>query len=387
MEIRQIKDNEKVLVQSLRDYSFTSEYHGEKLEDFQYWLEKCDVLGGFIQEELAGQVFIFPLNMTLRNKNYAMGGIGFVATDPVFRNQGVMKQLMIASLVKMRENGQTISVLAPYSVSFYRYFGWELFHDVVHFEIAKHQFPQGTRERDTVKRMAFKQVDATILEDVQRFHNLQAEKIEGGMKRTEAWWSRIIKRNRNGYLAVFYNRNCVMGYIRYDIQNLCFTIHDYYTENFETEEAIWRYVFSHASSIEKVQGVTSVEQKFMLSFTEPQIQQQRKQETMLRIVDVLAFLKQLTLPENISFYIQVLDAFAPWNEGVFHIHEGDVKRINIKPEDRLLVISIQHLASLIAGYETIEQLLYRKCVEVDYEIMVEINQLFPKNSCFFNEYF
>lgn len=119
MEIRQIKDNEKALVQDLRDYSFTSVYKGEKLEDFQYWLDKCDVLSGFIEGELAGQVFIFPLNMTLRNQNHAMGGIGFVATDPIFRNRGVMKQLMIASLVQMRENKQVISVLAhtPYRFS------------------------------------------------------------------------------------------------------------------------------------------------------------------------------------------------------------------------------------------------------------------------------
>ncbi|WP_165442700.1 GNAT family N-acetyltransferase [Kurthia gibsonii] len=387
MEIRQIKDNEKALVQDLRDYSFTSVYKGEKLEDFQYWLENCHVLGGFIEGELAGQVFIFPLNMTLRNQNHAMGGIGFVATDPIFRNRGVMKQLMIASLVQMRENKQVISVLAPYSVSFYRYFGWELFNDILHFEIQEKQFPQTARNQDVVKRMSFQKVDSTILKEVQEFHNRYAEKTEGCMKRTSAWWSRIIKRQLDGHIAVFYESNRVAGYIRYDIRDLCFTIHDYYSENYSVEEAIWRYVFSHASSIDKVRGVVSIEQRFMLSFAEPQIKQQRKQETMLRIVDVYAFFTQLTLPKDMSFYIQVLDTFAPWNEGVFHIHKGSVEKVIIKPTTRILTISIQHLASLVAGYETIEQLLYRQCVQVDGEIISEINQLFPKSNCFFNEYF
>ncbi|MEK4137881.1 sterol carrier protein domain-containing protein [Kurthia sp. FSL E2-0154] len=59
----------------------------------------------------------------------------------------------------------------------------------------------------------------------------------------------------------------------------------------------------------------------------------------------------------------------------------------IKPTTRLWTISIQHLASLVAGYDTIEQLLYRQCVQVDGEIISEINQLFPKSNCLFNEYF
>ncbi|MCA9725716.1 hypothetical protein [Kurthia sp. FSL E2-0154] len=45
------------------------------------------------------------------------------------------------------------------------------------------------------------------------------------------------------------------------------------------------------------------------------------------------------------------------------------------------------MASLVAGYDTIEQLLYRQCVQVDGEIISEINQLFPKSNCLFNEYF
>lgn len=42
--------------------------------------------------------------------------------------------------------------------------------------------------------------------------------------------------------------------------------------------------------LDKVRDVVSIEQKFMLSFTKPQIKQQRKRETMLRIVDVYVFL-------------------------------------------------------------------------------------------------
>ncbi|WP_338147597.1 GNAT family N-acetyltransferase, partial [Lysinibacillus fusiformis] len=59
--------------------------------------------------------------------------MGFVATYPEYRQQGIIKRLMIEALQKMRDNGQTISVLAPFFVSFYRHFGWELFFEKLHY--------------------------------------------------------------------------------------------------------------------------------------------------------------------------------------------------------------------------------------------------------------
>ncbi|CAM5379893.1 GNAT family N-acetyltransferase OS=Lysinibacillus sphaericus OX=1421 GN=LS41612_07495 PE=4 SV=1 [Lysinibacillus sphaericus] len=99
-----------------------------------------------------GSFLILPLNMTIHGENYEMGGIGFVATYPEYRQQGIMKKLIIASLKEMRQNGQTISVLAPFSVSFYRYFGWELFFDKLQYTISQSKFPDFGKQYDDLKR-------------------------------------------------------------------------------------------------------------------------------------------------------------------------------------------------------------------------------------------
>lgn len=72
--------------------------------------------------------------------------------------------------------------------------------------------------------MVFQKVDSTILKEVQEFHNRYTEKTEGYMKRTSVWWYRIIKRQLDGYIAVFYESNRVSGYIRYDIRDLHFKV-------------------------------------------------------------------------------------------------------------------------------------------------------------------
>ena len=61
----------------------------------------------------------------------------------------------------MRDNGQTISVLAPFSVSFYRYFGWELFlrSSIIQF---LRRFFLFRKQVDVMKRMSFEWLDPAL---------------------------------------------------------------------------------------------------------------------------------------------------------------------------------------------------------------------------------
>lgn len=128
-------------VHRLRDYSFSSSYVGERRKDFQYWIEHSTTIGAFNRDKLVGQLLVLPLNMTIHNRNFKMEWIGFVATYPEYRNQGIMKKLMQRALEEMRRNGQIISVLSPFSVSFYRHFGWEILCDNINYSIPAKLFP------------------------------------------------------------------------------------------------------------------------------------------------------------------------------------------------------------------------------------------------------
>ena len=44
--------------------------------------------------KIVGRLLILPLNITVHGVSFKMGGIGFVATYPEYRQQGIIKRLM-----------------------------------------------------------------------------------------------------------------------------------------------------------------------------------------------------------------------------------------------------------------------------------------------------
>lgn len=384
--IRKIMLTEIEEVKALRNYSFSSEYTGERLKDFEYWVEKSDSLGSFINEKLVGQLMILPLNMTIGDINMSMGGIGFVATYPEYRNRGIVKKLMIEALQTMRKNKQAISILAPFSVPFYRHFGWEIFNDVLEFEITSQQFPRLSKSLDDVVRMTFDNIDDLFFEQVKQFHNEFAEKTNGLMKRSDMWWNRIISRQPKSVIMAVYNDDVITGYMRYEIIGTDFIMEDFYTEDYETEQAIWRFIVAHQASVTMIKGSTKVQRKLAVTFNEPQISRVMKQKTMLRIVDIELFVNQLNLNIADEIFLNIIDAFAPWNEGLFVINSDGMSKVEYTKHE-ILHIEINWLAPLFAGYLTIDDLCYLKIISISHELYMRLKAVFSSEPLFFNEYF
>lgn len=390
MNIRLVEKEEFTQVIQLRDYSFSSEYTGEKLKDFEYWLENSKTLGSFKGDKLVGQVVILPLNITVRRQPFNMGGIGFVATYPEYRNQGIMKQLLIQTLKQMKQDGQVLSVLAPFSVSFYRYFGWEIFNDVLSFDIPLEKFPRLGNKKDVVRRMTFKNIDEELFAEISDFHNNLAETTNGMMARNKAWWNRIIRRQPLGNLAAIYLDEKIAGYLRYEVIGMDFNIVDFYVTNYEAEQGLWRFIVAHEASVNRIIGEKSSDTYFGLSFAEPQFKREILQQTMLRIVDVEGFFTLYTFKGDFDFYLEIEDQFASWNTGVFYLSKVGITKLEDSteiPQEKKLCISINWLTALVAGYVSIEELKYMNLVEVSNELLFILSEVFPKERNFFHEYF
>lgn len=354
-----LEDSEQV--HRLRDYSFSNKYIGEKREDFQHWVEYSTTIGAYDGRKLVGQLLVLPLNMTIHQISYKMGGIGFVCTYPEYRNRGIMKKLMIRALEEMRENGQCVSVLAPFSVSFYRYFGWELFFDKLNYSIPSAAFPNFGNQLDDIKRFSFEWLDEQLFEDIYTFYNDNADDVNGFMKRDTAWWKRIQRREPDSHFAIYYKDDKIHGFVRYQIQNLTFIIKDFVVKDHFAEQAIWRYISSHSASVYHITGTTAATSHFGFHFNQPQFKKEVVQDCMVRIVDVAAFLKKYNwaeLTENL--YLRIQDPFAQWNEKIYCITSGghiEVVETDIIENDQVLSLSINIFSALIVGYLTVTQAL------------------------------
>lgn len=391
IEIKLISPEDYQQVHRLRDYCFPNKYAGTRREDFHYWVEHSLTLGAYNEEKVVGQLLVLPLNMTVHGVSYEMGGIGFVATYPEHRNQGIMKKLMLQSLKEMRENGQFISVLAPFSVSFYRYFGWELFFEKLHYSIPNEAFPNFGHQVDVVKRMSFEWPEEVVFQEIQQFFNEQAIKNNGSMKRDGAWWQRLARREPNSHLAAYYRDHQIAGYVRYEISNLTFLIKDFVAEDSVAEQAIWRFITSHTASVKTIEGVTSNNSHFGFHFEQPQFKQEITKDVMVRIVYVFEFLKRYPWGDiRQPLYVYIKDTFGPWNENLYKINKnGHVEEMdeNLVEDKHILALPIHVFSAMMVGYLTVNDTLRYANGGVTKEVIDNWQGTIPSGRPAFYEYF
>lgn len=391
MNINIVSPNDYWQIHQLRDYCFPNKYTGARRDDFHYWIEHSTTLGAYDDKKVVGQLLILPLNMTVHGVQYKMGGIGFVATYPEYRQQGIVKKLMTEALQKMRDIGQTISVLAPYSVSFYRYFGWELFFEKLHYTIPQANFPDLGKQLDVVKRMSFEWLDSDLFQGIKEFHNAMAIVQHGGMVRDDAWWKRIERRSPDSHFAAYFQDGHLEGYIRYAIRQGTFEVQDFIVTNHIAEQAIWRYITSHAASVSNITGVTSNHYPFGFYFKEPQFKKEVVQDVMIRVVDVYAFMQQYPWGDiNDILTIRIEDSVCHWNEHVYQINKnGHVSIIETNSTDtmHMLTLPINLFSAMMVGYLSVKEAVIYANQPIEKKMIDHWQRALPSEKPAFYEYF
>lgn len=388
-QIVQPNNYEQVL--KLKNYCFRPAYEGERLEDFMHWVNVSTIQGAFDQEELVSQLIILPLRMTVFEVPYDMGGIGFVSTYPEYRNAGIMKQVLLRSLEAMRERGQLLSVLSPFSVSFYRHFGWELFFDKVQYELPAQQLVHSGKTTGNIHRFAELDLDFDYwFSKIKIFYNEQIAIQNGRMIREDDWWQRLLRRTSDTSFAVYLDEvGKVMGYIRYTIQNLTLELLDFNAISYESQQNLWQFIQSHTAEVEKIIGEDSNQQSFGTAFLNPQFQQKIVQDKMIRIIDVERFLCSYPFEKiDETLYLNVQDKQAEWNNQVFKIEqEGQVTIVKTPKNEEMLTMDVGKLSSLMVGYHSLDWYVFRKEANGSDKIIKQWDEALPKEYPSFYDYF
>lgn len=117
--------------------------------------EECSVLGWFSNNKLISQMVVYPFSVNIHGRAYKMGGVTGVGTYPEYAGLGLMNDLMKQSLTTMKERGQTISYLFPYSIPYYRKKGWEIVSDVISYSVRDTQIPKPSAVPGRIERVSF----------------------------------------------------------------------------------------------------------------------------------------------------------------------------------------------------------------------------------------
>jgi len=331
MELRQLTMADYDERMALFQFAFQQRLTAEQLEQRKKNFRPEQQWGFFDeQDKLLSVLGLMPLEAWVQGKKLALGGIGSVATWPEARRQGCVGRLLSHALETMRKNGQSVSMLHPFSFPFYKKYGYEQTIDRKKYTIATRLLPTRKETPGEVRRMTVP--DVSVLDAV---YTAYASRYNGTLARSAEWWEDRVRR-QEGTAAVYYNEDgSPEGYLLYDCLNGKMTVHELTALNETARAAIWTFIANHDSMISETILNAPLDDDLPYLLDDPRIGQEVVPYFMSRIVDAQAFAEQYVWnggKDGESVLLCMEDWHAPWNEGAFRLSwssegEGKLERL------------------------------------------------------------
>ena len=351
-------------------------------------MQKADVIGWFDGDNLVSQVVVYPMNVQVYKTVYPMGGLTGVGTYPEYSGKGLMYKLLEQALKTMREKGQYICYLYPYSIPYYRKKGWEIISDKITYEIHDYQLPQNRQVPGFVRRV--KPAGKGIKEIYARY----AAHTHGAVLRDELAWNEYFLWDPDDLMAaVYYNEEDEPeGYVIYQIAEEVFYIKDMIFNTEEARTGLWNFVSAHFSMINKVIGNTYTDEPLAFLFEDASIKETISPYYMARIVDFSRFIerfpfKSSTLERRWKF--KLTDPIMECNQGTFLLEidrNGQAKAT--KTADRCEdTISIQTMTTMLMGYKRPEYLVKIGRLKASAETVDMLEDAIEQQTPYISDYF
>lgn len=349
-------------------------------------------LGAFDSGELVGAMGVYDLKVNWDGRAAPLGAVSAVSCRADYRNQGVVSALLKEALAEMREAGQYLSALFPFSMSFYRKHGWEWVGErrVSTFPIDKiPRFDSGA-----FRIRLYENADAqTAIEGVYREY---AKRYRGMVQRDATqfpnfWKSHLgIRDNKNAYTIVCEDKASKepKGYFtfRYPSAPEKVFLDGFTAVSPEALRALLRAMRSYSSQFEKFSWAAPADDPLPVFLHEHDLETVLTPVYMGRVTDVLGAFSEMRISSDISgsLTIGICDPVCEWNNGKFHIKasEGRIfaSRATAQPD---VVMSVQTLAQVYWGCPSLSRARWAGQVCVSSEPAYQLlSRLFPPAAAF-----
>lgn len=360
MKTRIFNDSDFEQSIKLRKYVFRSAYTAEKDADYKFLLKIADNVGIFDEHSnLMGQVLNLPLFYNFYGCKVPVTGVNHVGVLPEYRGQGIASKLVKASIEQSYKRGQLLSILQPFSVEFYRKFGYDLFTERIHYRINTDYFPTFfDKSMCRIIRRLSSDLEKTTVEQIYKLYDRIACSMNGMQLRDNNWWQRINLQFPNLTYALLFDNNQLVAYLSYRIIDTKFEIIDFIFDNSINKKVLWNFVSSHRSNVFEINGTTTTAEMISYEFNDPRINQQLWLDTMIRIIDlpkiIVLWLRKFPAEENFCFYVS--DPLASWNTGYYQISGQHLEFRSGQSFSGSSTISIGEISAILFGPLTKDQL-------------------------------
>lgn len=343
---------------TLGEFAFQFKLSSEQREDRRKMIKPENIWVAVENKEIASKLTIIPSDIYIAGQIMKMGGISGVATWPEKRRSGLVRELLRSALEDIKERGCDVSLLYPFSFSFYRKFGWELFADAKTWTLSSHQLPEPLPlEKGSIFRV--KQKAGAVLQPI---YKKWAVSYTGAVIRDKQWWDYMVLKRKTGEIAVFKNEQGEdRGYIIYKVKEQKMDVKEFIWLDEEARTALWSFLAQHDSMITEVEMKPAVDDPSRFLLPDSRITEKRESYFMARIVNVTSFLEKypLNLKEGKELNLKIEDDFCEWNQGFYSLEKVDgsihIRFFPGRSEHEGLELNIQTAAAVFMGYISARQ--------------------------------
>lgn len=362
-------------------------------------LESAHVLGWFDGDKLASQISVYPMQMNIQGSIRDIGLVTGVSTYPEYSGQGLMSKLMKECLGKMREQGQSIALLYPYSVPLYRHKGWEIISDKMSFTLMDHQLPRGLNSPGRVRRVDDDDADLLAL------HDEFARRHHGCLVRNALAWEEYWRWDVEDVTqAVYYSEDDKpLGYMVYLLKNDAMRIKEIVCLDYEAWKGLWAYIAAHESMVNEISGSSYYDSPLAFWLEDSAIKETIQPYMMGRIVDVRQFLSGYRFrhaARNDAITFEVSDKLLEWNNGCFTLSFSEQEAPQLFAETgeadeaselgitatKRVKLSIGTLTTLLMSYKRPGYLRCIEKLEGDDEAIALLEEILPDQKAYFSDY-
>lgn len=345
-------------------------------------------LCAFDQAKMVASFCTIPFTMRAINRPVPLGGVSAVGTDPEYRRQGLLRQLMTRSLEDMYEQGRPVAALWASQAAIYQRYQFSLasVRRTYRIDTVDINFHDDPGSVSTVARTTLEDG----FEDVKHVYQQFVAPRMGYLHRSRALWQANVfdAGETPVHLAIARDASgAALGYIAYTLRSghshpargQVITIRDLAWLTPGTYRDLWRFVATH-DLVGLVQwDKAPLDDPAPELLMEPRLLGTRDAEGFwLRVVDVAGALAGRGYPTEGEITLGIADdPMAPWNNGQWHLQvAGDdarVKQVKTSPDIQL---SVKALASLYTGFRSARDLASWGLLEGSSEAVWRADRIF-----------
>ena len=308
---------------------------------------------------------VFPFKMRFNGDTMLAAGITGVATNPGYRRQGLVRELMIRTLIQEHEKGVPVAILWASMGAIYQRFGYGLASTHVRYSFdPRFAGFQVSNSVHGPTRLYEKKEALPIIKNIYRQYCMDRNLL---IHRVDRMWEAMLpdKGKRKQYIAIFSNEDGQpTAYGLYQTRwmegpnagpDQKLTLSDFCWLDINAYQGMWEYLCAH-DLVGKIDWHYVPEDDPAPGLLlEPRVLQRSTMDGVwLRVIDVEACLasRQYDVPGEVILKI-IEDKLCPWNTGVYQISStGEACEVSRADQTGTIDIevSVQGFASLVSGH-------------------------------------